>query len=81
MKKSVVLLAEELAPVTVDALGPDVEIRRCDGANRSSLLTAVSEADALLVRSATRVDAEVFAAAPPLEDRCAGRSWTRKCGY
>ena len=34
--KPVVLIAEELSPATVDALGPDFEIRRCDGANRQA---------------------------------------------
>ncbi|MBG0855456.1 phosphoglycerate dehydrogenase [Streptomyces spinoverrucosus] len=66
MKTPVVLLAEDLAPATVDALGPGVEVRRCAGQDRAALLAAVAEADALLVRSATRVDAEVFAAAPRL---------------
>ncbi|MFJ1874344.1 phosphoglycerate dehydrogenase [Streptomyces chartreusis] len=67
MKRPVVLLADDLAPATVDALGPAVEVRRCDGTDRATLLTTVAEADALLVRSATRVDAEVFAAAPRLK--------------
>ena len=34
--KPVVLLAEELSPATIEALGPDFEIRRCDGANRDA---------------------------------------------
>ncbi|MFG3281506.1 phosphoglycerate dehydrogenase [Streptomyces sp. NPDC048111] len=62
----VVLIAEELSPATVVALGPDFDVRRCDGTDRAALLAAVADADALLVRSATRVDAEVFAAAPRL---------------
>jgi D-3-phosphoglycerate dehydrogenase len=66
VSKPVVLIAEELSPATVEALGPDFEIRYCDGADRSSLLTAIGEADALLVRSATQVDAEAIAAAPRL---------------
>ncbi|MCQ0023549.1 phosphoglycerate dehydrogenase [Streptomyces somaliensis DSM 40738] len=61
--KPVVLIAEELSPATVDALGPDFEIRHCDGANREELLPAVADVDAVLVRSATRVDAEAIAAA------------------
>ncbi|HSE55727.1 MAG TPA: phosphoglycerate dehydrogenase [Nocardioidaceae bacterium] len=63
LPKPVVLIAEELSPATVQALGPDFEIRRCDGADRAALLAAVVDVDALLVRSATTVDAEVFAAA------------------
>jgi D-3-phosphoglycerate dehydrogenase len=61
--RPVVLIAEELSPATVDALGPDFEIRYCDGADRADLLGAVADADALLVRSATKVDAEVLSAA------------------
>ena len=67
MSLPVVLIAEELSPATVDALGPDFEIRHCDGADRSVLLPALAEADAILVRSATKVDAEALAAAPRLK--------------
>lgn len=67
MSRPVVLIAEELSPATVDALGPDFEVRQCDGANRSELLAAVRDADALLVRSTTQVDAEVIAKAPKLK--------------
>jgi D-3-phosphoglycerate dehydrogenase len=61
--KPVVLIAEELSPATVGALGPDFEIRRCDGADRAQLLDAIPDVDAVLVRSATRIDAEALAAA------------------
>ena len=67
MSRPVVLLAEELSPATVEALGPDFDIRTCDGTDRTALLAAVRPADALLVRSATRVDAEVLAAATRLQ--------------
>jgi D-3-phosphoglycerate dehydrogenase len=63
----VVLIAEELSPATVEALGPDFEIRTCRGADRGELLAAIAEADAVLVRSETRVDAEALAAAPRLK--------------
>ncbi|WP_216209101.1 phosphoglycerate dehydrogenase [Amycolatopsis aidingensis] len=63
----VVLLAEKLAPSVVSALGDEVEVRHVDGTDRPALLDAVQEADALLVRSATKVDAEVLAAAPTLK--------------
>ncbi|MQS06590.1 phosphoglycerate dehydrogenase [Streptomyces alkaliphilus] len=63
MSKPVVLIAEELSPATVEALGPDFEIRRCNGADRAELLDAIREVDAILIRSATRVDAEAIAAA------------------
>jgi D-3-phosphoglycerate dehydrogenase len=67
MDKPVVLIAEELSPATVDALGPDFEIRYCTGADRESLLAALPGADAVLVRSATRVDAEAIAAGTRLK--------------
>src|SRR5512144_3329028 len=67
MSKPVVLIAEELSPATVDALGPDFEIRTCNGADRAELLPALSDADAILVRSATQVDAEALAAARRLK--------------
>jgi D-3-phosphoglycerate dehydrogenase / 2-oxoglutarate reductase len=67
VSKPVVLIAEELSPATLEALGPDFEIRHCDGADRADLLGAVADVDALLVRSATRVDAEVLAAARSLK--------------
>ncbi|MGW9404738.1 phosphoglycerate dehydrogenase [Arthrobacter sp. NPDC055585] len=65
--KPVVLLAEELSPATVEALGPDFEIRQTDGADRSQLLSAIADVDAILVRSATQVDAEAIAAAKNLK--------------
>ncbi|MCG2622388.1 phosphoglycerate dehydrogenase [Arthrobacter sp. I2-34] len=67
MEKPVVLLAEELSPATIDALGPDFEIRQTDGADRSQLLSAIADVDAILVRSATKVDAEAIAAAKRLK--------------
>ena len=65
--RPVVLIAEELSPATIEELGPDFEIRHCDGADRSELLAALPAAAALLVRSATQVDAEALAAAPRLK--------------
>ncbi|PPG17787.1 MULTISPECIES: phosphoglycerate dehydrogenase [unclassified Rathayibacter] len=67
MTKPVVLIAEELSPATVDALGPDFEIRSVDGTDRPALLEALGTAHAILVRSATQVDAEAIAAAPSLQ--------------
>ncbi|TDD66285.1 phosphoglycerate dehydrogenase [Jiangella aurantiaca] len=67
MTKPVVLIAEELSPATVDALGPDFEIRTVDGADRAALLPAITDVDAILVRSATKVDAEAIAAAKKLK--------------
>jgi D-3-phosphoglycerate dehydrogenase len=65
--KPVVLIAEELSPATVEALGPDFEIRSCDGSDRSQLLPAIADVDAILIRSATKVDAEALAAAKQLK--------------
>ncbi len=67
MSKPVVLIAEELSPATVDALGPDFEVRNVDGTDRPALLTELATAHAILVRSATKVDAEAIAAAPLLK--------------
>ncbi len=67
MTLPVVLLAEELAPSVVEALGTGVEVRRVDGTDRAALLAGVADAAALVVRSATTVDAQVLAAAPRLQ--------------
>ena len=68
VSKPVVLIAEELSPATVDALGPDFEIRNCDGANRGELLAALAAGvDAVLIRSATKMDAEAINAAKGLK--------------
>jgi len=65
--KPVVLLAEKLAPSAVEVFGDEVEIRHVDGTDRQALLEAVRTADALLVRSATKVDAEVLNASDTLK--------------
>ena len=67
MSKPVVLIAEELSPATLEALGPDFEVRNVDGADRSALLPALKEANAVLIRSATKMDAEAISAAPKLK--------------
>ncbi|MSX19201.1 MAG: phosphoglycerate dehydrogenase [Actinobacteria bacterium] len=68
MAKPVVLIAEELSAATLDALGPDFEVRNCDGANRAELLEALGKGvDAVLIRSATKMDAEAIAAAKGLK--------------
>jgi len=63
----VVLIAEELAPSAIDVLAYDFDVRHVDGTDRAALLAEVAVADALIVRSATRVDAEVIAAAGRLK--------------
>ncbi|CAB4337475.1 unannotated protein [freshwater metagenome] len=66
--KPVVLIAEELSPATLDALGPDFEVRHCDGANRAELLPALAAGvDAVLIRSATKMDAEAISTAKGLK--------------
>ena len=66
--KPVVLIAEELSPATLNALGPDFEVRNCNGADRGELLTALSKGvDAVLIRSATKMDAEAISAAKGLK--------------
>src|SRR4051794_9100771 len=65
--RPVVLIAEKLAPSVIDVFGDEVEIRHVDGTDRPALLSAVAGADALLVRSATQVNAEVFEATTQLK--------------
>lgn len=66
--KPVVLIAEELSPATMEALGPDFEVRHCNGADRGELLAALAAGvDAVLIRSATKMDAEAIAAAKGLK--------------
>jgi len=65
--KPIVLIAEELSPATVEALGPDFDVRNVDGTDRPALLSALSDASAILIRSATKVDEEAIAAAPNLK--------------
>ncbi|MDI2097577.1 phosphoglycerate dehydrogenase [Ruicaihuangia caeni] len=67
MAKPIVLIAEELSPATVAALGPDFDIRNIDGTDRAVLLEALADADAVLVRSATKLDAEAIAASKKLK--------------
>lgn len=66
MSKPIVLIAEELSPATVKALGPDFEIRNCDGSNKDELIKAIVDVDAILVRSATKLDKQVLAQAKKL---------------
>ncbi|MBK6887117.1 MAG: phosphoglycerate dehydrogenase [Tetrasphaera sp.] len=66
MPKPVVLIAEELSPATMEALGPDFEVRHCDGADRAQLLAALPDAEAVLIRSATKMDAEAIGVAKNL---------------
>ena len=67
MTKPVVLVAEKLSPAGIALLEEDFEVRHVDGADRSQLLPALAGVDALIVRSATQVDAEAVAAADRLQ--------------
>jgi D-3-phosphoglycerate dehydrogenase len=67
VSKPVVLVAEELAASAIEVLSHDFDVRHVDGADRAALLPALAEADAVLVRSATQMDAEALAAAPNLK--------------
>jgi len=59
----IVLVAEELAAAALDVLSEDFEVRHVDGADREALLAAITDVDALIVRSATSVDAEALGTA------------------
>ncbi len=67
MSKPVILVAEELSPAGLELLAGSFEIRHVDGADRAALLPALADAAAVIVRSATRLDAEAIAAAPALK--------------
>jgi D-3-phosphoglycerate dehydrogenase / 2-oxoglutarate reductase len=67
MARPVVLVAEELAPSALDVLSSDFEVRTVDGADRAALLPALAGVDAVIVRSATTIDAEALGAADRLK--------------
>lgn len=67
MPKPVVLIAEVLSPATIEALGPDFDVRHVDGTDRAALFAALADADAVLIRSATRIDEEALTHAPKLK--------------
>jgi D-3-phosphoglycerate dehydrogenase len=63
-----VLVTEEIAESGLDILraeGHQVEVRL--GIDRAELLEAIADASAVIVRSGTRLDAEVISAAPSLQ--------------
>jgi D-3-phosphoglycerate dehydrogenase / 2-oxoglutarate reductase len=62
----IVLIAEELSPAGIAQLQSDFEIRHTDGADRAKLLPALADADAVIIRSATTIDAEALEHAPRL---------------
>lgn len=66
MTTPTVVIADRLPKQVLAGLGDRFTVRHCDGADRPALLAAVADADALIIRSATRVDREVLSAAPRL---------------
>ena len=68
----IVLVAEELSPAAIAQLESSFEVRHADGADRAALFAALADAEAVIIRSATRIDAEALAHAPSL--RVVGRA-------
>lgn len=62
-----VLIADAVHPIARARFEANAEVRDVDGTDRAALLGALSDIDALIVRSETQVDAEVLAAAPRLK--------------
>ncbi|MDQ3905776.1 MAG: phosphoglycerate dehydrogenase [Actinomycetota bacterium] len=65
--RPVVLIAEKLAPSVLEVFGDEFDVHHVDGTNREALFEALAQAEALMVRSATRVDAEALGRAPRLK--------------
>jgi D-3-phosphoglycerate dehydrogenase len=61
-----VLIAEELAPSALEVLADDFDVRHVDGTDRPALLAALADANAVIIRSATRIDAEALEAGAKL---------------
>lgn len=72
MPAPIVLVTEELSPAGIAQLEAGFEVRYADGSDRARLLAALADADAVIVRSATKIDAEAIAHAPRL--RVVGRA-------
>jgi D-3-phosphoglycerate dehydrogenase / 2-oxoglutarate reductase len=62
----IVLITEELSPAGIAVLESGFQIRHADGADREQLLAALADADAVIIRSATIIDAEALEHAPKL---------------
>jgi len=67
MSRPKVVVAEAIADVAIETLDTWCDVDVAVGADRDELIAALGDAVALLVRSATQVDAEMIAAAPMLE--------------
>jgi D-3-phosphoglycerate dehydrogenase / 2-oxoglutarate reductase len=65
--RPIVVVAEELSPAGIAQLeAASFDIRHTDGSDRGQLLPALATAEAVIVRSATIIDAPALAAAPRL---------------
>ncbi|MDQ5855109.1 MAG: phosphoglycerate dehydrogenase, partial [Actinomycetota bacterium] len=67
MTRPLVLIAEKLAPSVLETFDDEFDVQHVDGTDREALFEALAGADALLVRSATRVDAEALSHARRLK--------------
>ena len=65
--RPLVIVAESIAQTGIDALEKGCDVLDLVGADRADLLVAMSDASALIVRSATRVDRELVEAGPNLK--------------
>ncbi len=65
--RPLVIVAESIAQAGIDALEKGCEVVDFVGADRDSLLAAMADASALIVRSATQVDRELVEAGPKLK--------------
>ncbi|MGK4579111.1 hydroxyacid dehydrogenase [Kitasatospora sp. HPMI-4] len=66
MPLPIVIVSDALPGATVAALEGTCDVRHVDGRDRPALFTALRDAEALIVRSGTRVDTEVLDQAPRL---------------
>ncbi|WP_025274498.1 phosphoglycerate dehydrogenase [Haloglycomyces albus] len=62
-----VVIADPLADSAVDVLSRDFNIRTIDGTDVATLHSALADAEAVVVRSATTIDAAALEAAPKLK--------------
>ena len=65
--RRVIVIADPLAHSAVAVLTADFDVRDVDGTDIPALHAALADADAVIVRSATRIDAAAMAAAPKLK--------------
>ncbi len=67
MNRPKVVVAENIAPVAIELMQETLDVDLAVGVSRPELLRRVADAAALIVRSATRVDAELIGAAAKLQ--------------